>query len=473
MSFTHDAMTTASLQDPAGYGPAQQSSGLANLPVDVLIKILEMLSIEQFGLLNQTCSQIYLSTTNHPLTLLLSKHFPNFRKTDPNQADLEALKEQYFIASNLTKGVYLSETLQGHNKIVSSLALNRQKLISGSYDNTINIWDLNTNTCIATLQEHDGTVLSLAVDGQRLSSGSSDRTIKIWDLNTNRCNSTLEGHTGPVCTLALSGQKLFSGSVDGTIKIWDLNTNTCTATLQGHNTVVSSLALEGQRLFSGSYDNAIKMWDLHTNTCIAVLEGHDGGVRSLVLNGQRLFSGSIDNTIKIWDLNTNTCSATLEGHDGPVFSLAQDGQRLFSASVDGTIKIWDLMTNRCTATLQVQGQNATLWSLAQDRERLFLGSNKGSIEIWDFTASDEAVFSEIADLLKSEDPSIADHAMVRFESMPPRAKNAIYNELYKIISPFANDKAGCAKDAFHHRNGQISTPWQRAQAILNYLPKRP
>ncbi|MBS0603867.1 MAG: F-box/WD repeat-containing protein [Verrucomicrobia bacterium] len=450
--------------------PAPQTSGLVNLPPDVFLKILGMLPIQHFGVLNQTCRQFCFITTVEPLTILLSDYFPNFQNKDPHQTDLQALKEQHFNNSNPTKGVYASHTLQGHDRAVRGLALDGQRLFSGSYDKTIKIWDLNNNRCTATLEGHDRAVTCIALDGQRLFSGSLDQTIKIWDLNTNTCTATLEGHSGHVYSLLLDGQRLFSGSSDKTIKIWDLNTNTCTATLEGHSGHVYSLLLDGQRLFSGSHDKTIKIWDLNANTCTATLEGHDDHVWSLAQDKHKLFSCSSDETIKIWDLNSNTCTATLKGHLGFVVSLALDGQRLFSGSSDHTIKIWNLNTNTCTATLE--GHIGHVHSIAMVGKRLFSGSSDHTIKIWDFNAPDEAVFHEIAASLTSNTPAIVKDAMDRFDRMPTKAKNAIYGELYSIMAPFANDYPGCAKDAFHNQNGQSSTPEQRAEAIFNYLVKR-
>ena len=142
MSVPSSTTTTTSPQaaiQPFTQTPAAPQFGLVNLPPDVLINILRMLPIQQFGALNQTCRQFCFITRNHPLTLLLSQHFPNFQKTNPNQADLEAIKEQHHINSNLTKGVYASHTLQGHDRAVRGLALDGQRLFSGSYDKTIKI----------------------------------------------------------------------------------------------------------------------------------------------------------------------------------------------------------------------------------------------------------------------------------------------------------------------------------------------
>ena len=71
---------------------------------------------------------------------------------------------------------------------------------------------------------HSDYVLSVAysLDGTKIISGSDDKTIKIWDANTGECLKTLEGHSSNVQSVAYSpdGTKIISGSQDTTIKIW-------------------------------------------------------------------------------------------------------------------------------------------------------------------------------------------------------------------------------------------------------------
>jgi len=55
-------------------------------------------------------------------------------------------------------------------------------LASGSFDNTIRIWDFNKGIEINKLEVHTGTVLCLVVlPNNQLASGSQDNTIRIWD----------------------------------------------------------------------------------------------------------------------------------------------------------------------------------------------------------------------------------------------------------------------------------------------------
>ena len=68
-------------------------------------------------------------------------------------------------------------------------------------------------------------VLSVALTGdeQHVVSGSEDQTLKVWDLETGRLLHSLEEHEGPVDAVALSGSHLAaSKSEDQTVMLWDL-----------------------------------------------------------------------------------------------------------------------------------------------------------------------------------------------------------------------------------------------------------
>ena len=60
-------------------------------------------------------------------------------------------------------------------------------------------------------------------DGMRIISGSDDKTIQIWDAQSGKLENTLEGHTSSVLSVAYSpdGMRIISGSDDKTIRIWD------------------------------------------------------------------------------------------------------------------------------------------------------------------------------------------------------------------------------------------------------------
>ena len=169
--------------------------------------------------------------------------------------------------------------LVGHTAQVWSVAFSPdgQILVSGSPDQTVRLWDVNTGQCLKTLTGHTGGVRSVAFSpkSQTVASGSGDQTVRLWDVNTGQCLKTLAGHTGWVVSVAFSpdGQSLASGSSDRTVRLWDVNSGQHLKTLAGHNNGVEPVAFspDGRLLASGSVDETIKLWDVQSGECLKTL----------------------------------------------------------------------------------------------------------------------------------------------------------------------------------------------------------
>ena len=116
-----------------------------------------------------------------------------------------------------------SYTLEGHIDEVNCISvLPDGRIISGSYDKTLKIWNPSTGNCDHTFIGHTDAVRCIAIlPNGRIISGSSDKTLKIWNLLTGNCDHTFTGHTELVWSVAiLSNGRIVSGSYDKTIKIW-------------------------------------------------------------------------------------------------------------------------------------------------------------------------------------------------------------------------------------------------------------
>jgi WD40 repeat protein len=77
------------------------------------------------------------------------------------------------------------------------------------------------------LRGHDKRITSVALspDGRRLVSGSDDKTIRVWDVQTGRELKRFTGHTDVVTCVALSpdGRWVLSASADTSIRLWNLS----------------------------------------------------------------------------------------------------------------------------------------------------------------------------------------------------------------------------------------------------------
>jgi len=106
---------------------------------------------------------------------------------------------------------------------VSTLAvLADGKLVSGSRDASVRLWDVDTGACVVTLGHTDVvTCLAVLPDG-RLASGTRDGTVRLWDVDARTCVAVLTEYTGYVRALAaLPDGRLAAGFKDGTVRLWD------------------------------------------------------------------------------------------------------------------------------------------------------------------------------------------------------------------------------------------------------------
>jgi len=73
--------------------------------------------------------------------------------------------------------------LRGHTDIVSCLQFADKKLVTGSMDRTVRVWDLNTHLCASTLHGHESWVWDLQFDPDKIISASGDKVAKLWAFN--------------------------------------------------------------------------------------------------------------------------------------------------------------------------------------------------------------------------------------------------------------------------------------------------
>ena len=314
------------------------------------------------------------------------------------------------VVKNLPKDYDLSKLNKDLIKKILEFYCN--KIVSGSKDGSIKIWNEQTGELINTLNGHSNFVVysvRFSSDNKRIVSGSTDNSIKIWNAATGKLINTLISHNNSVGIVCFSSdnKRIVSGSCDNSIKIWNADTGELINTLNGHIGAVYSVCFssDNKRIISGSYNNNIKIWNADTGELINTLYGHSGTVYSVcfspdlvaeaqVFNNKRIISGSGDRSIKIWNAENGELINTLNGHNGDVLSVCfssdlvvksqvLDNKRIVSGSSDNSIKIWNAENGELMNTLN--GHTAAVNSVcfSSDNKRIVSGSDDGSIKIWD------------------------------------------------------------------------------------------
>ncbi|KAJ7109131.1 WD40-repeat-containing domain protein [Mycena epipterygia] len=349
----------------------------------------------------------------------------------------DVYSERLTIERNWRRGRCTVRTLKGHTDGVMCLQFSETLsnpdfpvLITGSYDRTARVWNLETGVELHCLKGHTRAVRALQFDQVKLITGSMDHTLKVWDWRRGKCIRTLTGHTEGIVCLNFDSNVLASGSVDSTIKVWNLRTGGA-FTLRGHSDWVNSVQLwdsnpgatstpssslstlddagsasplpcsaapqidPGKMLFSASDDGTIKLWDLTLRTCIRAFNGHVGQVQSMKLLladecGDDDPEEKIDDGDRASQPEAGSRTSNGEHKDAGPDKLALSATPslipsrkkplLISGSLDNTIKLWDIDTGETISTFF--GHIEGVWAVASDKLRLVSGSHDRTIKVW-------------------------------------------------------------------------------------------
>src|SRR5258705_10597396 len=99
-----------------------------------------------------------------------------------------------------------------------------EQLVSGSYDQTVRLWNISTGALLQVMRGHSDWVQSVVYspDGRYIASGSDDNTVRIWDAISGLKVRIYTGHLTYVKCLVFSadGLQIASGDLGGNIHVW-------------------------------------------------------------------------------------------------------------------------------------------------------------------------------------------------------------------------------------------------------------
>ncbi|RYP37668.1 hypothetical protein DL767_002841 [Monosporascus sp. MG133] len=327
--------------------------------------------------------------TTMPVQPGMGSGVPNIRPGNDWKKIYRARQEldQRWKIGRRARAVYLN----GHLDSIYCLQFDENKIITGSRDKTIRIWDMHTLQCrlvigppevvnetsilfdpngkplhFASLPDnermnpsvpvtvsfpthHKASILCLQYDDDILVTGSSDSTCIVYSVRSGyRPVRRLQAHTAAVLDLAFDDKHIVTCSKDISICVWDRETGALIKQLRGHTGPVNAVQLRGNTIVSCSGDFSVKMWNIDSGKTIREFMGHTKGLACSQFSedGRYIASAGSDKVIRIWDANTGECIREMQAHESLVRSLHIDSVsgRLISGSYDTDIKVFDMET---------------------------------------------------------------------------------------------------------------------------------
>jgi len=324
--------------------------------------------------------------------------------------------------------------LSGHEGPVFSVAYSPDgiSLVSGSLDNTVKLWDVQTGGVVKTFYGHAGCVLSVSVsaDCARIASGSLDETLRLWDIQTGECYCVInqEDRVEHVSFFPTDPQHLLSICQDK-VKQWDIDGHQVGHAYDGSHVTFSS---DGTQ-FASCYGEAVKVqnsssrvivaelqisyykscclspdsrliavtsattacvWDITSSTpnLIETFVGHTRDITSIVFSSpSSLISASVDRSIKFWQIgpspkdpleapkSTSLTSANIKS----ITLQAKDGI-IITADFSGVVRTWDILTGLCKASFQTPDKGSNRSDAQLINGKLIFGwYGDEKINIWD------------------------------------------------------------------------------------------
>ncbi|XP_011524752.1 WD repeat-containing protein 88 isoform X2 [Homo sapiens] len=175
--------------------------------------------------------------------------------------------------------------LSGHEHAVSTchFCVDDTKLLSGSYDCTVKLWDPVDGSVVRDFEHRPKAPVvecSITGDSSRVIAASYDKTVRAWDLETGKLLWKVRYDTFIVsCKFSPDGKYVVSGfDVDHGICIMDAENITTVSVIKDHHTrSITSCCFDpdSQRVASVSLDRCIKIWDVTSQATLLTITNRE------------------------------------------------------------------------------------------------------------------------------------------------------------------------------------------------------
>jgi len=252
-------------------------------------------------------------------------------------------------SSNLKKKI----NLLGSEDTIYSVAFskNEEFLLGCSSDCKARIWSLKNEKIVHWLTGHFDKIYSGIWNEDKVITGSLDKSIKVWDYNRGYCLRTIFCYSGCTSIAAVDKTSIVSGHLDGALRLWDSRNGDCIRNLVFHTGNITSVSVspDNRYILTNSRDNSLSLIDMNTFQVIHKLshKKYQNPVlwsrASLSPDGNIISAGTQSGAVFCWDSTTGVISKKLKNiKNRPVISINwhPDGGTMAFCNQSGYLFLW-------------------------------------------------------------------------------------------------------------------------------------
>ncbi|XP_054818326.1 DENN domain and WD repeat-containing protein SCD1 isoform X1 [Prosopis cineraria] len=305
------------------------------------------------------------------------------------------------------RGSELRATLKGHTRTVRAISSDRGKVVSGSDDHSVLVWDKQTTQLLEELKGHDAQVSCVRMlSGERVLSASHDGTVKMWDVRTDTCVATVGRCSSAVLCMEYDDNAgvLAAAGRDGVANVWDIHAGRQMHKLLGHTQWIRSIRMSGDTLITGSDDWTARIWSVSRGTCDAVLACHAGPILCVEYSplDKGIITGSTDGLVRFWENDEGgiKCIKNVTIHNAAIVSINSGEHWLGIGAADNSMSLFHRPQERL-GSFSGTGSKMGGWQLYRtpqktvamvrcmssdlERKRICSGGRNGILRLWDAT----------------------------------------------------------------------------------------
>lgn len=294
--------------------------------------------------------------------------------------------------------------------LLETLKLNfyhRSKIVTGSRDKTVRVWDMQTFTCklvigppevindptLSLLYDEDGNLVHYATLPESDSSpplANNNNGLPPPPARAHQSTPALVSfpthHNASILCLQYDDHILVTGSSDATCIVYNLRSGyRPIRRLRHHSAAVLDLVFDSRYIVTCSKDISICVWDRETGNLVRQLRGHSGPVNAVQMRGNTIVSCSGDFRVKLWNIDTGKNIREFSGHTKGLAcsQFSEDGRYVASAGNDKVIRIWDANTGECVREMRAHDNLVRSLHVDSVSGRLVSGSYDTDIKVFD------------------------------------------------------------------------------------------